>query len=34
MGWLVMGSVGALLGGLFLCFKNLFPYLLPPREAA
>ncbi|HEY3811727.1 MAG TPA: hypothetical protein VGL66_00755 [Caulobacteraceae bacterium] len=27
MGWLVMASVGALLGGLFLCFQNLFPYL-------
>ena len=32
MGWLVMGSVGALLGGLFLCFKNLFPYLAAARS--
>jgi hypothetical protein len=30
--WLLMGSVGALLGGLFLCVQNLFPYLAAARS--
>ena len=31
MMWLAL-SVGALLGGLFLCFQNLFPYLAASRS--
>src|ERR1700744_3386287 len=27
MAYLIFGGVGALLGGLFLCLQNLFPYL-------
>jgi len=32
MAWLLFGSVGALLGGLFLALKELFPYLAARRS--
>jgi hypothetical protein len=32
LGWLLMGSVGALLGGLFLGFRDLLPYLAAQRS--
>jgi hypothetical protein len=32
MGWLLLGSLGALFGGLFLAAKDLFPYLAATRS--